>query len=117
MKHTYQVSGMTCSGCAATVQKALQKVEGVTGVTVDLQRLSAEVEMHHHVATSALQAGLVAYPAYALSEEGDVSKKKNSLNSAIAWDDNSVWRRASFNTVNCLIGCSIGDFAMIIFLQ
>lgn len=33
------------------------------------------------------------------------------------WSDNKVWRRAGFNTLNCLIGCSIGDFGMIIFLQ
>lgn len=26
------------------------------------------------------------------------------------WRDKSVWRRAAFNTLNCLIGCSIGDF-------
>ena len=33
------------------------------------------------------------------------------------WKNKVNWRRASFNTVNCLIGCSIGDFGMIIFLQ
>jgi hypothetical protein len=33
------------------------------------------------------------------------------------WKNKINWRRASFNTVNCLIGCSIGDFGMIIFLQ
>jgi copper chaperone CopZ len=33
------------------------------------------------------------------------------------WKNRINWRRASFNTVNCLIGCSIGDFGMIIFLQ
>ncbi len=33
------------------------------------------------------------------------------------WRNRVIWRRASFNTVNCLIGCSIGDFGMIIFLQ
>lgn len=33
------------------------------------------------------------------------------------WGDVNSWRRASFNTLNCLIGCSIGDFGMIFFLQ
>jgi len=111
MKHAYQISGMTCSSCVATVQKALQKVDGVTGVTVDLQKSQAEVEMHHHVATKSLQAGLAAYPSYILSEHGMVMPQNTF------WNDNNVWRRASFNTLNCLIGCSIGDFAMIIFLQ
>lgn len=101
---------MTCSGCAATVQKALQKVDGVTGVNIDLQKSQAEVEMHHHVATTALQAGLASYP-YRLSESGMV------IQPSIEWNDTSVWKRAGFNTLNCLIGCSIGDFAMILFLQ
>jgi len=33
------------------------------------------------------------------------------------WKNRNNWKRASFNTFNCLIGCSIGDFGMIIFLQ
>lgn len=33
------------------------------------------------------------------------------------WLDNNIWKRASFNTLNCLIGCSIGDFGMIIYTQ
>jgi copper chaperone CopZ len=33
------------------------------------------------------------------------------------WSDRNVWKRASFNTLNCLIGCSIGDFSSIIYLQ
>ncbi len=33
------------------------------------------------------------------------------------WKNPTNWKRASFNTLNCLIGCSIGDFGMIIFLQ
>lgn len=38
-------------------------------------------------------------------------------NEAKFWNDNQVWKKASANTLNCLIGCSIGDFGMIIFLQ
>jgi len=33
------------------------------------------------------------------------------------WGDSGTWRRAGKNTLNCLIGCAIGDFGMIIFLQ
>ncbi|MEP1096029.1 MAG: DUF4396 domain-containing protein, partial [Cyclobacteriaceae bacterium] len=33
------------------------------------------------------------------------------------WTDRPKWNRASFNTLNCLIGCSIGDFGMVFFLQ
>lgn len=111
---------MTCNGCAATVQKALQKVGGVTGVTIDLQKSQAEIEMERHVPTPALQAGLSGY-SYQLSESGNMGSMAMHATPAqstgISWTDNKVWGRASFNTLNCLIGCSIGDFAMIIFLQ
>ena len=33
------------------------------------------------------------------------------------WLNKNSWKKASKNTLNCLIGCSIGDFGMIIFLQ
>ena len=33
------------------------------------------------------------------------------------WRDASVWKRASLNTLNCLIGCSIGDFGTLIMFQ
>jgi len=33
------------------------------------------------------------------------------------WRDRHIWGIASQNTLNCLIGCSIGDFAVIIYTQ
>lgn len=33
---TYQVAGMTCGSCAAKVQNAVQGIDGVTEVSVDI---------------------------------------------------------------------------------
>ncbi|MBL0152976.1 MAG: DUF4396 domain-containing protein [Chitinophagaceae bacterium] len=33
------------------------------------------------------------------------------------WKDIAVWRKSALITLNCLLGCSIGDFGMVIFLQ
>jgi hypothetical protein len=33
------------------------------------------------------------------------------------WSDRNVWRVASRNTLNCLIGCMIGDLSMIVYMQ
>jgi copper chaperone CopZ len=38
------VEGMTCSGCAKAVNRALSQVSGVTAVTVDLETGRARVE-------------------------------------------------------------------------
>ncbi len=39
-----KVEGMSCSHCAATVEKALSDVRGVRSVAVDLSRGTAKVE-------------------------------------------------------------------------
>ncbi len=33
------------------------------------------------------------------------------------WKDKKAWKKACYNTFHCLIGCSIGDFGMLIFIQ
>ena len=35
----------------------------------------------------------------------------------ISWACKSTWKRSSYNTMWCLIGCSIGDFGTILFFQ
>ena len=40
-----------------------------------------------------------------------------SQNSAFTWRCRHTWRRASVNTLWCLLGCSIGDFGTIAFFQ
>jgi len=58
MKHTYNVTGMTCGGCKASVEKYLSEVKEVTGVTVDLEKGEAEVEMNTHISIERLQDAL-----------------------------------------------------------
>jgi len=58
MTHTYKITGMTCGGCAATAQKLLSGVSGVTSVDVNLEKHSAEINMPEEIATSVFQAAL-----------------------------------------------------------
>ncbi|MDQ6756863.1 MAG: heavy metal translocating P-type ATPase [Bacteroidota bacterium] len=74
MTHTYNVTGMSCGGCKATVQKLLAEVNGVENVMVDLPNAEAIIEMKDHVPTSQSQSALKDHPRYHLEE------KKNSLN-------------------------------------
>jgi hypothetical protein len=46
-----------------------------------------------------------------------IKNDENRATSLRFWLDRTVWRIASRNTLNCLIGCMIGDLGMIIFLQ
>jgi copper chaperone CopZ len=118
MNHTYSVSGMTCNGCATTVKKSLTGVPNVSDVQIDLAQGIASVTMSQHVPFAKLQEALSAYPSYQISEDINPVKSPNSVKPESGmWTDINVWGRASLNTLNCLIGCSIGDFAMVIFLQ
>lgn len=114
MTQTYTVSGMTCSGCSSTVEKALASVAGVTAVKIDLNQANAELSLQREVSLSELQRALESYP-YQISKQGKPISSSSKASSF--WSDTKIWKRASFNTLNCLIGCSIGDFGMILFLQ
>ena len=58
MKHTYNVDGMTCSGCEAKVKEDLSKVENITEVQVSKDDKLATLTMSKHVELSVLQEAL-----------------------------------------------------------
>jgi copper chaperone CopZ len=58
MTHTYQLTGMTCTGCEDKVKKALQIVENITNVAVSKDNNTATITMNKHVALADLQNAL-----------------------------------------------------------
>jgi copper chaperone len=44
MEKTYKVSGMTCGGCARSVEKAIKAVAPAAGVTIDVATGNVRVE-------------------------------------------------------------------------
>lgn len=67
MKHTYTITGMTCNGCKASVEKYLGALDEVTNVAINLEKGEAEITMNTHVATSILKNALPE--KYTLSEK------------------------------------------------
>jgi len=59
MKHTYRVTGMSCTGCKTSVEKALSKLNEVTQVIVDVEASSAIIEMKSHIEIKTLQEALI----------------------------------------------------------
>lgn len=49
---------MTCNGCANHVKNTLLTVEGVSTVTIDLEKAAATIEMESHIPIEKLQAAL-----------------------------------------------------------
>jgi len=90
---TLRIDGMTCGGCAAAVQKAIQGVAGVQAATVDFERRLATVQCETGVGDESLvqavtNAGFKATPVTlarvylrveGMTCEACVDKVKNSL--------------------------------------
>ena len=68
MKHSYNVTGMTCESCKASVEKSLSNLEGVKNVDVDLENAEAKITMEKHISVDKLQK--------ALAEKYQISEKK-----------------------------------------
>ena len=68
---------MTCNGCKAAVEKALQSVDNVENVSVDLDTSEATIKMKNHVSTETFQKALPN--KYHLSEK----KKHNVFQSSM----------------------------------
>lgn len=69
VKRTFPVTGMSCASCAAHVEKALRRVDGVAGASVNLPLSVARVEYDESVCSPAQLAGAVARAGFALVVE------------------------------------------------
>jgi len=58
MTYIYNISGMTCGGCVASVEEKLSKIVGVNSVSVDLATAEAIIEMARHLSIKQLQEAL-----------------------------------------------------------
>ena len=55
MKHTYRITGMTCNGCKASVEKHISSIDNVLAVDVNLEEGEAEISMSQHISLSILK--------------------------------------------------------------
>lgn len=59
MRHTYQVSDMSCGGCKTNVEKALSVLPDISKVEINLGTKAVVVEMRKHLSLDELQQALV----------------------------------------------------------
>ena len=68
---------MTCNGCRKHVEETLAKVEGVTMVSVNLEKAEATIEMESHIPIEKFQESLKADGGrYSIHEVGDINMAK-----------------------------------------
>lgn len=103
-------TSLHCEGCKSKVAPHLDNSPDIMEWNVDL---AANPKILTVTGEGITQSQIDAL----LQKEGYEIIDQTTEKSSTFWSDRIKWRRASFNTLNCLIGCSIGDFGMIIFLQ
>jgi len=78
MNATFQVTGMTCSGCAAKVTHLCKSIEGVAEAAVDLASGQVTLQADRDLRLSDLENALAPYPKYSVSE-GAAESSASSL--------------------------------------
>lgn len=71
MTHTYNISGMTCNNCRASVEEKLTSVDGVIRASVNLEKAEADITMDHHIPTETFQN--ILPQKYSISEKKEVN--------------------------------------------
>ena len=77
MTKKYFIEGMSCGGCVAKVKAALQKVEGVESVDVQLQSPQATIKMQNEVPVKNFQSAVNNAGHYHLTESENVPEFNN----------------------------------------
>lgn len=77
MKHTYKITGMTCSGCKTNVESALSNLKEITKVAANLKKEEVVIEMTSHIPLEKLQQTLLLaglhYTISAPTAEGEIA--------------------------------------------
>jgi len=108
-------TNINCGNCVAKVTPALNALAGITHWEVDTANPDKVLKVEGN--NIQLKAITAAIEATGFKVFGPVANSTGKSIIPAFWSDKPTWNRAGFNTLNCLIGCSLGDFGMMIFLQ
>jgi hypothetical protein len=115
-----------CASCVDNIKPFFNSSDKIADWNVDLKppvktiTATGKGLQHKDVVALLHKAG------YDVMENGPLSSELPLIGGTVSsfsiisesfWSDKAKWKRASFNTLNCLLGCSIGDFGMILYLQ
>ncbi len=86
MTHTYNITGMTCNGCKASVEKSLNALDAINEVKVNLEKGEAEITMSSHISTEVLQNALS--DKYKITEKQEKNVFASSNMSSMPMEEN-----------------------------
>lgn len=107
-------TNINCGSCMAKVSPFIDAEKSIVQWQVDTDNADKILTVSGNHLTPELVINTVAKAGYKASPSIQMISKPNPL---VFWSALEVWKKASRNTTNCLIGCSIGDFGTIILFQ
>lgn len=120
METTILKTDLRCNHCISQVEPILKSNINIKKYQFDLDHPDKliKIESENLDLTSILSQ--IKDAGYSASKSENIESMRISelkIKGPGFWFNSNNWKRASFNTLNCLIGCSIGDFGMLIYLQ
>jgi cation transport ATPase len=118
MKQIEIGTNLHCESCVTKLGKVLNNQPAIHHWKTDLNNPQKLLTVHGDLTSEEL-AGLLKQAGFEAVPEKNPVQTSEALKPVAGkfWRDKKIWSRASFNTFYCLVGCMIGDFAMIIYLQ
>lgn len=120
MKTLTLKTNLHCDSCISKIEPILKSNDDISNFSIDLNHKDKIITIESDDLNLNSVISEINGIVYSAELTEDISIAINQENKSIIqdfWNNIHNWKRASFNTLNCLIGCSIGDFGMIIFLQ
>lgn len=121
MKPIVLSTNLHCESCVKKLAAVLDAHPAVQHWEADVSAPGKPVSLHGSL-TRAEAEGLIRLAGFvpgatAANTHCPMPQREQQSSGSRFWHNRQVWGRAAFNTLNCLIGCTIGDFAMVIYLQ
>lgn len=120
METTILKTDLHCDSCVSKIEPVLNADTSISDYSINLDHPDRIITINSEeldVQDIISKISKVGFKADLYNENTHIHIPEMKLKDDSFWQNIRNWKRASFNTLNCLIGCSIGDFGMIIFLQ
>ena len=91
MKHTYEITGMTCTGCSVTVKDQIEKHEDVISAQILLNQNEAIIHMNKHVPIDELKELFGKESKYSIKEKSNQHKEMSQPFDQTRNEENTNW--------------------------
>ncbi len=107
MINNYNLKGLTCNGCVATVTELLKKIEGVDSVKINEERNIATINSTKVISINILKDALKAHTKYEIDEQ-----LKNEEDVTLAENNKQSWL-ITYKPILLIFGYLIGIVTLI----